>query len=169
MNITLIDKCNFSRKDLDSFSRYQEVEFVYRMADGDLRSVYHPFTETWSPEQKDEKARKILDGKHIVYGAFENGRIVGILMLLPGLNRGRMIIDSFHVSAEMRRHGIGRALLAAAKEKAASCGADALYVSACSSRETVDFYMAMGFRVSLHPIQSRVNDEPYDIQMECAL
>lgn len=169
MNIALIDRRNFSWKDLDSFSRYQEVEFVYRIADGEFRSVYHPFTETWSLEQKNEKAREILDGKHIAYGAFENGRIVGILMLLPELDRGRMIIDSFHVSAEMRRHGIGRALLTAAKEKAALCGADALYVSACSSRETVDFYIAMGFKVSLHPIPSRVNDEPYDIQMECAL
>ena len=34
---------------------------------------------------------------------------------------------------------------------------------------TIDFYMAMGFRVSQHPIQSRVDDEPWDIQMECVL
>ena len=31
------------------------------------------------------------------------------------------------------------------------------------------FYRAMGFTVSRYPIRSRVEDEPYDIQMECAL
>ena len=29
--------------------------------------------------------------------------------------------------------------------------------------------MAMGFRVSRNPIQALVDDEPYDIQMECMI
>lgn len=169
MNIELIDRHNFGHGSLDSFSRFQTVKNVYRIIDGELRLVYHPFTETWTPERKKEKTQEILEGKHISYGAFEDRRIVGIIMLFPELDNGRMIIDSFHVSADRRRRGIGRALLAAAKEKAVICGADALYVSACSAQETIDFYSAMGFKVSRYPIRSRVEDEPYDIQMECAL
>ena len=90
-------------------------------------------------------------------------------MLLPEPDHGRLVIDSLHVSADRRRHGIGRALMAAAKEKAISVGASALYVSACSAQETIDFYRAMGFAVSPQPIRSYAEAEPCDIQMECRL
>ena len=169
MNIVLIDKSNFGYGSMDSFSRYQVVENVYRLIDGSLQLVHHPFTENWSLERKREKAKEILNGKHTVYGAFENGCVIGIIMLLPELDRNRMIIDSFHVSSDKRRQGYGRALFEAAKTEARERGAAALYVSACSAQETIDFYMDMGFRVSLHPIQSCVDDEPWDIQMECVL
>lgn len=169
MDIAIIDSHNFNRHSLDSFSRYQTVKNVYRLTDGKLSLVYHPFTEDWSPERKDEKAREILGGGHIVYGAFDGGQVVGCIMLLPQPDRGRMIIDSFHVSAGRRRQGIGRALLAAAKAEAVGHGAKALYVSACSAQETIDFYVAMGFEVSTHPIRSYMDAEPYDIQMECVL
>ena len=43
------------------------------------------------------------------------------------------------------------------------------YASCCSAEETIDFYKAMGFRLSEHPIPSCVEDEPFDIQMECRL
>lgn len=169
MEIVLLDRHNFSRESLETFSREQVVKNVYRWSGGTLQLVFHPFTETWPPERKDEKAREILAGDHITYGALENGRVVGILMLVPELDGRRMIIDSFHVSADKRRQDIGRALLAAAREKAALCGAEALYVSACSAQETVDFYRAMGFAVSGRPIRSYAEEEPWDIQMECAL
>ena len=47
--------------------------------------------------------------------------------------------------------------------------ADALYASCCSSEETINFYSAMGFRLSSDPIPSCVEDEPYDLQMECMI
>ena len=169
MNTALITNQNFNRDSLANFSRYQVVKNVYRLTDGALHLVCNPFTEDWSPEQKAGKAEEILRGNHIVYGAFEEGGVVGGIMLLPTLDHGRMIIDSFHVSAGHRRRGIGRALLQAAKAEAVRRGASALYVSACSAQETIDFYMAMGFTVSSHPIPSRVDDEPFDIQMECKL
>ena len=169
MEITRIDGHNFSLESLDDFSRYQKVENVYRMVNGILHLVYNPFTESWSQECRREKAKAVLSGKYIAYGAFDGKRVVGLIMLLPQLNMSRMIIDSFHVCANMRRCGIGRALFEAAKNEATRCGAHALYASACSSQETIDFYIAMGFTLSSNPIQSYVNAEPWDIQMECAL
>ena len=169
MEIALINRHNSTRESLDAFSRYQVVKTVYRVKEGEMYLVYRPFVETWTLERKREKAAEILVGDHIVYGAFENGDIVGILLLLPVLEHDRMILDSFHVSTHKRRQGIGRALFAAAKEEAIRCGAKVLYVSACSARETIDFYMAMGFTLSPHPIRCCVKAEPYDIQMECAL
>jgi len=165
--IVLIDGNNFTAESFDDFCRYQEVKKVYRLVEGTLQLVYHPFVEDWTPEYKREKAREIRSGTHIVYAAFEGGKVVGEIMLLPELDRGRMIIDSYHVSAGKRRHGIGRALFEAARREAIRHGAIALYASACSAQETIDFYLAMGFVVSPHPIRACVDAEPWDIQMEC--
>lgn len=169
MEIRRIDVGNFACDALDSFSRYQVVEQVYRLAEGKLQLARNPFTEDWSAWRKREKADEIRSGRYIAYGAWEGSRVVGVLMLVPQLASGRMIIKSFHVSDDMRRRGIGRALLAEARRKAGRRGASALYISACSAQETVDFYRAMGFALSANPIQAYAQDEPCDIQMECAL
>ena len=95
--------------------------------------------------------------------------MVGEIMLIPKLNKGRLIIDSFHVSGDCRRHGIGRALFEAARQEALKMGAHALYASCCSSEETINFYSALGFRLSSDPIPSLAEAEPYDLQMECMI
>ena len=169
MEIQLLNKDNFHIDSLDTFSRYQTVNNVYRLEGNHLQLRHCPFTEDWSAERKREKAAEILSGQYIVYGAVHEGRVVGTIMLIPELEHGRMIIDSYHVSTEFRRQGIGRRLFEAARTEARQHGAVALYASACSSEETINFYMAMGFRVSRDPIQALVDDEPYDIQMECMI
>ena len=90
-------------------------------------------------------------------------------MLIPQLNKGRLIIDSFHVSSDYRRRGIGRSLLEVARQEALKRGAYSLYASCCSAEETINFYSAMGFRLSSDPIPSLVKNEPYDLQMECMI
>ena len=169
IRILPITKENFHSDSLRFFHRRQKVESVYVLSDGRLELRHSPFEEDWSPSRRMEKAREILSGKYIVFGAFDRERVVGEIMLIPELNQNRMIIDSFHVDAEYRRRGIGRSLFHAAKAEAERVGASALYVSACSAKETIDFYRAMGFRVSPNPIPSRAEDEPCDIQMEYAL
>lgn len=37
------------------------------------------------------------------------------------------------------------------------------------SGRTMSFYSAVGFRLSSAPISSYVEDEPYDLQMECII
>lgn len=169
MEIQLLNKDNFHIDSLDTFSRYQTVNNVYRLDENHLQLLHCPFTEDWSAERKREKAAEILSGQYIVYGVIHEGRVVGTIMLIPELEHGRMIIDSYHVSAEFRRQGIGRRLFEAARTEARQRGAVALYASACSSEETINFYMAMGFRVSRNPIQALVDAEPYNIQMECMI
>ena len=169
LEIKLADKNNFGRNSLNDFRRYQEVKNVYRLKDGWLRLVYNPFTEDWDDERRIEKAEEILSGQYVTYCAFEGNRVVGEIMLLPRLNKDRLIIDSFHVSSDYRRRGIGRALLDAARQEALKRGAHALYASCCSAEETIRFYTAMGFRLSDDPIASCIEDEPYDLQMECKI
>lgn len=167
MEIKLIDNNNFTRDSLKDFQRYQEVKNVYRLNDGKMILVYHPFTEDWDVARRLQKAEDILSGKYVTYCAFEGNCVVGEIMLIPQLNKGRLIIDSFHVSRDYRRHGIGKSLLEATRQEALKRGAHALYASCCSSEETINFYSAMGFRLSSDPISSCVEDEPYDLQMEC--
>ena len=167
IEIILLNENNFYHDSLDSFSRYQIVKYEYRLVNGVLQLCHKPSIDDWSTERKREKANEILSGKHIVYGAVDENRIVGIILLCLELDHNRMIIDSFHVSSDKRRRGIGMNLFKTAKEEAKKRGATALYVSASPAQETIDFYTAMGFKVSLNPIESYANDNPGDIQMEC--
>lgn len=80
-----------------------------------------------------------------------------------------MIVDSLHVSRGYRRRGIGRILMNAAGEEALRRGAKALYMSCCSAKETIDYYMAKGCRLSENPIPAYAEEEPCDLQMELAL
>ena len=161
--------CNFDETSLDSFDRYQEVQNVFRMENGKLVLRKHPFTETWLSERRREKAAEILSGEYITYCAFDGDTVVEEIMLIPELNENRLIIDSFHVSRDYRRHGIGRRLIETARDYAKNRGAAALYASCSSAEETIRFYMAMVFELSEHPITGCVKDEPFDIQMECRL
>ena len=160
------DRSNFNELSMDSFDRFQRVRNVYRMENGQLVLKRHPFTETWSSERKREKAAEILSGGFVTFCAFDGEKVVGEIMLVPELNENRLMIDSFHVSREYRRHGIGRRLMDAACYNAQNSGAKALYASCCPAEETICFYRAMGFAPSKHPIPSCVADEPFDIQME---
>ncbi len=169
MEIKLADRNNFTRDSLKGFRRYQEVQNVYRLQDGDLALVYDPFTEDWDAARLIEKAEEILSGRYVTYCAYEGDRVVGVIMLIPEPDKGRLVIDSFHVSVDHRRRGIGRALLEAARQEALRRGAHAMYASCCSSEETVNFYFAMGFRLSSDPIPFLAEAEPCDLQMECTI
>ena len=166
IEIRQADKNNFNGFSMDSFDRFQKVQNVYRMEAGKLVLKTNPFTETWSPERRREKAAEILSGRYVTFCAFDGETPVGEIMLIPELNQNRLIIDSFHVSRAYRRQGIGRKLLEAVSDYAVSRGAEALYASCCSAEETINFYRAMGFEPSEYPIAACAEEEPFDIQME---
>ena len=169
MEIRLIDADSFPADSLLRFNRHQTVGNVYRQVDGQLVLTYNPFEEDWSPERIREKTAEILGGRYTVFCAYDGELVAGLLMLVPELDKGRMIVSSLHVSEEYRRKGVGRALIEAAKTEARAHGARALYLSACSAEETIEFYRAMGFGVSPDPIKAYADDEPFDIQMQCPL
>ncbi len=78
-----------------------------------------------------------------------------------------MILDMMQVSSECRGQGIGRKLFEAGKDEARKAGAEALYISACSSEETIAFYRAMGSELASNPIKEIAEEEPFDLQMIC--
>lgn len=166
-NVTIekLTKNNFSPVSLDGFVRIQEVTEVYRIRDGKYKLVTQPFTDDWTAKRKREKAEMILSDGYTSYGAFRDGRVIGLIMLSKELNAGRLIVDSFHVSREYRHCGIGRELFACAVKEGIARGASQLYISACSSKETVAFYKAMGCRLAECVIPEMAEDEPFDLQL----
>lgn len=78
-----------------------------------------------------------------------------------------MILNMMHVSAKYRGHGTGRKLFELGISTARKAGAKGLYISACSSEETIAFYRAMGAVLADNPIMSIAEKEPYDLQMVC--
>ncbi|WP_310635424.1 GNAT family N-acetyltransferase [Burkholderia cenocepacia] len=71
-----------------------------------------------------------------------------------------------HVSHDWRGCGLGVQLYRAAQVQARAMGAERLYVSATPSRHTIDFYLRLGFTVSMAPDPELYALEPEDIHLE---
>lgn len=165
--ISILTESNFNRYSLDTYVRTHNVRRVYRRQGTEYVLVDLPYTEDWSPERKRMIAETISGSGYITYLALENGRVIGFVAMKKQLTDGYMILDMMHVSAGHRGNGLGRRLFDIAKAEAAKAGAKALYISACSSEETIAFYMAMGAFVTPDPIKEIADDEPFDLQMIC--
>lgn len=118
-------------------------------------------------EERRSVAKNISSDNYITYLAIENDEVVGFIGLKIDLVASYMILDMMHVSAACRGQGIGRRLFDAGKGEARKAGAEALYISACSSEETIAFYEAMGAELTDCPIKEFAETEPYDLQMIC--
>ena len=135
--------------------------------DGVYTLVECKYTEDWDLNKKRSVAKKISSDEYITYIALENDRVVGFIGLLKKLKGPYMILDMMQVSSDYRGQGIGRRLFEAGKDEARKNGAEALYISACSSEETIAFYRAMGSDLAINPIKEIAEEEPFDLQMIC--
>ena len=163
----LLSENNFNKYSLDNYDRNQQVKRVYRKSGDEYVLVNTPYVEDWSLEKKRGVAEDISSSEYISYIAKEGDRVIGFIGLKKQLHNEYMILDLMQVSAGYRGKGIGRRLFELGKEEARKAGAKALYISACSSEETIAFYRAMGAEVTDTPIKERAEDEPYDLQMIC--
>ena len=167
IKIELLSDTNFCIESLDLYNRKQDVNKVYRRIDGDFSLVECKYTEDWDLNKKRSVAKQISSDDHITYIALENDKVVGFIGLLKQLNGPYMILDMMQVSSECRGQGIGRRLFEAGKDEARKNGAEALYISACSSEETIAFYRAMGSNLASDPIKEIAEEEPFYLQMIC--
>lgn len=169
IRIELLTENNFNEKALDSYTRTQEVRRVWRKVGTEYRLVEMPYTEDWNAEKKRQVAKDLVGDEYISYAAFDGEKVIGFIGLYKQLKDGYMILDLMQVSAEYRGKGIGRQLFERGRSEAEKAGARALYISACSSEETVAFYKAMGAEITDTPIREIADDEPFDIQMVCPI
>ena len=167
IKIELLSAENFRLDSLDNYLRKQDVKKVYRKQNGEYILVDCVYTEDWDMEKRRSVAKDISSEDYITYLAIDNDEVVGFIGLKKDLIEPYMILDLMQVSATYRGQGIGRKLFDVGKEEARKAGAEALYISACSSEETIAFYKAMGAKLTDCPIKEIAEDEPYDLQMVC--
>ncbi|MGN0640694.1 MAG: GNAT family N-acetyltransferase [Oscillospiraceae bacterium] len=167
IKIELLSENNFNENSLDNYVRTQNVKKVYRRQGEEYVLVDMPYVEDWSLEKKRSVAKDISSKEYISYVALDDGKVVGFIGLKKQLVGDYMILDMMHTSAEYRGKGLGRKLFELGKDAARKAGAKALYISACSSEETIAFYKAMGAVVTKDTIKEIEEDEPCDLQMSC--
>ncbi len=167
IRIELLSAKNFKQDSLDNYQRKQYVKKVYRKHNEDYILEDCVYTEDWNMEKRRSVAKNISGDDYVTYLAIENDEVVGFIGLKKELIESYMILDMMQVSAACRGQGIGRKLFDSGKEEARKAGAEALYISACSSEETIAFYKAMGAELADCPIKEIAEEEPYDLQMVC--
>lgn len=174
IKIISLTRESFLANSLDNFICHQEITECWRHVDGEWQLCPIAFTEDWDrPRLRAEAADllRAIDAGVPVIGAFDGGQIVGFAQLGERLgSRGQyMELVSYHVSAPYRGQGIGRRLFAAICDAARALGAEKLYISAHSSKESQAAYHALGcvHAVEVDPV--RAAKEPCDVQMEYSL
>ena len=165
MRIEKVGSDGFSEINLDDFNRQQEIIRIYVRKDEKYVLEEQRGVMDWSLDKKREVAHDLVDSNYISYLALEGDRIVGFMSLVKELISERMILDLIQVDKDFRGQGIGRILWEKAVEEARLNGARELYISACPSEETINFYRAIGADVTDNPIISIANDEPDDLQL----
>nr|MBR4281133.1 GNAT family N-acetyltransferase [Clostridia bacterium] len=142
--------------------------------DGEWQLLPIAFNEDWDVLRLRAEAadilRAIADGLPVI-GAFDEEKLMGFAQLGEYLgSRGQYIeLVSYHVSAPYRGQGIGRRLFAAICDAARSLGAEKLYISAHSSKESQAAYRALGCVPAQEVDAMRAANEPCDVQMEYEL
>ncbi len=138
---------------------------------GEWQMVPVVFTEDWDflrlRAEADDILQAIAAGTPVV-GAFDGDALVGFAQLGERLGSCGQYIElvSYHVSAPYRGKGIGRRLFATICDAARSLGAEKLYISAHSSRESQAAYRALGCVPAQEVDAMRAANEPCDVQME---
>ena len=160
---------------LDDFIRHQAVSECWRNIDGEWKLLPIAFTEDWGPEKRREEAAGIIDRINrdlIAFAAVENDQIAGYITVVTkriGSRKQYVQLEAFQVSEPYRGRGIGKQLFTNACENAKEIGAEKLYISAHSSRESQAAYKALGCVHAQEIIQCIADKEPCDVQLEYVL
>ncbi len=170
-----LDSQNFTGHSLDDFVRRQAVTECWRKTGGDWKPVPNVYEENWTPEQRGEIAEDVLRHLNLDqtgFGAFDGERIIGFATVsrrIFGTAARYVQLVCFQISEEYRRQGIGRKLFSLVCEEARRLGADKLYISAHSSKESQAAYRALGCKPAEEINEGQAAAEPFDVQMEYRL
>lgn len=170
-----LDHTNFDAGSLDAFVRHQQVEACWRRVGGAWQLVPVSLVEDWSLEQCREIAADVarhMGRDQSAFGAFAQGQVVGFITVshrLFGQSARYVELVCFQVSEPWRGQGLGRQLFRMACGAARELGAEKLYISGHSARESQAAYRALGC-VHAREIEPRLAaEEPFDVQLEYVL
>jgi ribosomal protein S18 acetylase RimI-like enzyme len=112
-----------------------------------------------------ESLTPILKQGGTLFGAFDGGLLVGVMVYRPHLTQDMAQLAFLHVSNGYRRQGIATRLTGECIRRARADGAEQLYVSATPSESAVGFYQSQGFELVDKPHPELYALEPEDIHM----
>lgn len=157
---------------LSEIDRKEIVSEVYYFRNNKLELVNEFYNiECWDLKELHDyinRLQDIYDRNGSIYGAFDGERIVGLGALeskLIGRNNDQLKLDMLYISSDYRKRGIGKNLVNLLSKKAKEVGAKSLYISATPFKNTIDFYFAIGAKVTNEINKELYELEPYDIHM----
>lgn len=166
---------NFKYDSLDDFILRQDVKECWRRVNGTLTLMPVAYVEDWDPVQRRERAEEVineLEKGGLAYGAFCEDKVVGFACLAAeffGSQKQYMDMALFYVSGPFRRQGIGRELFKMACRGAKDAGAQKLYISAHSAKESMAAYYGLGCVEAAEVNRILAEKEPCDVQLEYVL
>lgn len=166
---------NFTSHSLDEFIRHQQVQECWRIVAGEWKLVPVSFEENWTLHERRDIAQDIalhMEKDQTAFGAFDREKLVGFITVSHnpfGTTANYLELVCFQVSEPYRGMGIGKMLFKQACTEAQRLGADKLYISGHSSRESQAAYKALGCVHAQEINQQLVTEEPCDVQLEYAL
>jgi len=157
---------------LGKIDRKEIVKEVYYFRGNKLEIIneFHNI-EGWNLKELHDyinRLQDIYDRNGAIYGAFDNNRIVGLGALeskFIGRNNDQLKLDMLYISNSYRKKGIGKNLMNLMSKRAKELGGKSLYISATPFKNTVDFYFAIGAKLTNKINKDLYELEPYDIHM----
>lgn len=170
LNYRLLEKSEL--KLLGEIDRKEIVNEVYYFRNNKLEIVNEFYNiEGWNLEELNDYINRLYDiyeRNGTIYGAFNNNQIVGLGALeskFIGRNNDQLKLDMLYISSNYRKKGIGKSLVNLLSKKAEELGAKSLYISATPFKNTVEFYFAVGAKLTDEINEELYKLEPYDIHM----
>ena len=158
---------------LAQIDRSELVEECYRLENGEL--ILYPVhfdMRGWPEGEAEENAlalEKCLRRGGWLYGVFDGQALVAAVVVDNRVihNQGLSMrqLKFLHISRDYRGQGLGAKLFALACKQGRRFGAQALYVSATESRNTVEFYQRQGCRLVDQADPELFALEPCDIHL----
>lgn len=161
---------NFFLTSLDSFVFLQEVRECWRCVDGGWKLLPIAYTDDSGPDAQTVLAA--LRAGNPAFGAWEDGKLAGFALLAKerfGSAAQYVDLAEFYVSRPYRRRGIGEKLFALVCRGARELGAEKLYISAHSAKESMAAYRKYGCVEAEEIYWPLAKKEPCDVQMEYQL
>lgn len=150
--------------------RSERITQAYRQHGRELELVavdWH--ARPWSLPAILREWAPFLQDDCVLWGAFDGDALIGFCGYRPNVAPGTGQFALLHVSNQYRGRGIGRRLAEALFAYAHAQGTTALYVTATPTRNTVDFYLGLGFEPTDDPLPALLELEPDDIHMRMTI
>jgi predicted N-acetyltransferase YhbS len=155
-----------------TIDRSEVHHHIYQLRGGQLvRTPRYFEVPGWRPGAVEKETPLLLDcydrgGTFL--GVFDAGALIGMAVIESarvGRARDQMQLAYLYVSRPYRGRGVGTQLFDAAVSFAREAGANALYVSATPTENTVDFYLNRGCVLAPEPDPRLLAAEPDDIHL----